>query len=88
MIRKLGSCGVVAPGVELAVFDDKGNKLGPNQEGELFVRRNQAMFDGYFGDKEKTAKSTAAAAERPAGRVVQEGRRRRLTRTCADASAP
>ena len=57
MIRKLGSCGVAAAGVERAVFDDKGNRLGPNQEGELFVRRNQAMFDGYYGDKEKTAKS-------------------------------
>jgi long-chain acyl-CoA synthetase len=56
VLRKLGSCGVAAPGVELAILDERGNRLGPNQEGELYVRRNGAMFDGYYGDQEKTAK--------------------------------
>ena len=40
------------------MFDDHGNRLGPNQEGELHVRRYDGMFDGYYGDQEKTKKST------------------------------
>ena len=59
VLRKLGSCGKAAPGVELAIFDDQGKPLGPDQVGELFVRRYAGMIDGYFGDKEKTAKSAA-----------------------------
>ena len=58
VLPKLGSCGKAAPGVELAVFDEQGSRLGPNQEGELYVRRYEGMFDGYFGDQEKTQKST------------------------------
>jgi len=48
MLRKPGSCGQAAPGVELAVLDDAGHPVEPGQPGELFVRRSEGMFDGYY----------------------------------------
>ncbi len=58
MLRKPHSCGRAAPGVELAVLDDAGHPLPPGQPGELYVRRNESMFEGYY----KNATATAQAA--------------------------
>lgn len=55
---KPNSCGRVVPGMELGVFDDQFRRLGPNEAGELYVRRYDGMFEGYYGDDEKTSKST------------------------------
>ncbi len=42
--RKPGSCGRAAPGVEAALFDDEGNRIGsPRVPGELFVRSRSAF---------------------------------------------
>ena len=40
-MRKPGSCGKPAPGIEIVLFDDDGNEVtgtGPGHPGELFVR--------------------------------------------------
>ncbi len=50
MLRKPGSCGRAAPGVELAVLDDDGRPVPPGTPGELYVRRFPGMFDGYYKD--------------------------------------
>jgi acyl-coenzyme A synthetase/AMP-(fatty) acid ligase len=51
---KPGSCGKSMPGMEIAALDDDGNVLGPMEEGELYVRRYQGMFDGYYKNEEAT----------------------------------
>jgi acyl-CoA synthetase (AMP-forming)/AMP-acid ligase II len=52
-MRKPGSCGLPAPGVELALFDDDGNRVTePRVPGELFVR-SAGAFDTYHKAQEK-----------------------------------
>ena len=49
-LRKPGSCGKPAPGVEIRLFDDDGNEVtgtGPDHPGELFVR-STAVFAEYY----------------------------------------
>jgi acyl-CoA synthetase (AMP-forming)/AMP-acid ligase II len=49
-LRKPGSCGKPAPGVEVRLFDEAGNEVtgtGPDHPGELFVR-STAIFDEYY----------------------------------------
>src|SRR5881296_1476330 len=54
VLRKPGSCGRAAPGVELAVLDDDGRPTPTGTPGELYVRRFPGMFDGYYKDAEAT----------------------------------
>jgi acyl-CoA synthetase (AMP-forming)/AMP-acid ligase II len=52
-LRKPGSCGQPAPGVELALFDDDGNVITePNVPGELFIR-SANVFDTYHKAEDK-----------------------------------
>jgi fatty-acyl-CoA synthase/long-chain acyl-CoA synthetase len=52
-MRKPGSCGRPAPGVELALFDDDGKQITePRVPGELFVR-SAGAFDTYYKAQEK-----------------------------------
>src|ERR1700677_610571 len=49
-LRKPGSCGQPAPGIEIMLFDDYGNEVtgtGPDNPGEVFVR-SKAAFDAYY----------------------------------------
>jgi fatty-acyl-CoA synthase len=40
-------------GIEIAVFDQEGNELGPNETGELYIR-SDILFEGYTsGDDTK-----------------------------------
>jgi acyl-CoA synthetase (AMP-forming)/AMP-acid ligase II len=55
ILRKPGSCGRAAPGVELAILDDDGRPVAPGTPGELHVRRYDGMFDGYWRKPEATA---------------------------------
>jgi acyl-CoA synthetase (AMP-forming)/AMP-acid ligase II len=48
VLRKPGSCGRAAAGLELAVLDADGRPLPAGQPGELFVRRHAGAFDGYY----------------------------------------
>jgi acyl-CoA synthetase (AMP-forming)/AMP-acid ligase II len=54
-LRKPGSCGQVAPMVEIALFDDDGNEvtgIGPDHPGELFVR-SPNVFSDYYKQHDK-----------------------------------
>ncbi len=49
-LRKPGSCGRPAPGVEIRLIDREGNDVtgtGPDHPGELYVR-SPSMFDEYY----------------------------------------
>jgi fatty-acyl-CoA synthase/long-chain acyl-CoA synthetase len=49
-LRKPGSCGRPAPMVEIALFDDDGQRVtatGPDHPGELFVR-GRSVFGDYY----------------------------------------
>ena len=52
-LRKPGSCGRPAPGVELRLFDDDGQEVTkPHQPGEVFVR-SRSVFTTYHKAQEK-----------------------------------
>jgi len=54
---KLGSVGTAAPNTECKLVDPASNEeLGPNQEGELWVRGPQVM-KGYLNNPEATART-------------------------------
>ena len=49
-MRKPGSCGQPAPGIEIRLFDDAGHVvtgIGPDHPGEVFVR-SKGAFDTYY----------------------------------------
>ncbi|MFM7537519.1 MAG: class I adenylate-forming enzyme family protein [Acidimicrobiales bacterium] len=54
-MRKPGSCGRPAPGVEIRLYDEQGNVvdgIGPDHTGELFVR-SASMFADYYKQHDK-----------------------------------
>jgi fatty-acyl-CoA synthase/long-chain acyl-CoA synthetase len=52
-LRKPGSCGRAAPGVEVRLLDDEGREVTkPHQPGELFVR-SKSVFATYHKAQEK-----------------------------------
>ncbi len=57
-LRKPGSCGQVAPGIEIKLFDDDGVEVTePNKTGELFVR-SASTFSAYYKADEKYQAAT------------------------------
>ena len=53
-LRKPGSCGKPAPGVEIRLLDEAGHEVtgtGPDHPGELFVQ-STAVFDEYYKQRE------------------------------------
>jgi len=54
VLRKPGSCGRVAPNVEIALLDDDGRPVPEGEPGELYVRRFGGMFDSYYRNAEAT----------------------------------
>jgi acyl-CoA synthetase (AMP-forming)/AMP-acid ligase II len=49
-LRKPGSCGRPAPGIEITLFGEDGNEVtgtGPDHPGEVFVR-SKIVFDAYY----------------------------------------
>jgi acyl-CoA synthetase (AMP-forming)/AMP-acid ligase II len=53
-MRKPGSCGKPAPGIEIVLFDEDGNEVsgtGPEHSGELFVR-STGVFDEYYKQRD------------------------------------
>jgi long-chain acyl-CoA synthetase len=53
--RRPGSVGIAIPGTEVWIEDENGNRLGPEEVGELVVRGSHVM-QGYWGDPEETAR--------------------------------
>src|SRR4029453_17593780 len=54
VLRKPGSCGAVAPNVEIALLDDDGAPVPVGQPGGLPVGRFGGMFDGYYKNPDAT----------------------------------
>jgi len=52
--QRMRSAGLPMPGVEIAIFDDKGAKLPPNQTGEI-ATRSAANMKGYWRKQDATA---------------------------------
>jgi acyl-CoA synthetase (AMP-forming)/AMP-acid ligase II len=52
-LRKPGSCGLPAPGIEIKLFDDDGREVTePFQTGELYVR-SEGVFTEYYKAQDK-----------------------------------
>ena len=58
VLRKPGSCGRAAPGVELAILDDDGQPVPAGTAGELFVQRYSGVFDEYYKSPTATAQTS------------------------------
>jgi fatty-acyl-CoA synthase/long-chain acyl-CoA synthetase len=57
-LRKPGSCGRVAPGIEIKLFDENGAEVTePMRTGELYVR-SATIFNEYYKAEEKYREST------------------------------
>ncbi len=55
---KPGSCTLPLPGIDVAVFDEEGNEVGPNEGGSLVVRQPwPGILRGVFGDPERYKKT-------------------------------
>ena len=58
VLRKPGSCGRAAPGVEVSVLDNDGRPVPTGTPGELFVRRYSGVFDEYYKNPAATAQTS------------------------------
>ncbi len=57
-LRKPGSCGQPAPGIEIKLFDDRGDEVTePMKTGELYVRSG-LMFNTYYKAEDKYRAAT------------------------------
>ena len=57
-LRKPGSCGKPAPGIEIKLFDEEGQEVSePFKTGELYVRAS-TVFDAYYKAEEKYQAAT------------------------------
>jgi len=54
ILKKPGSCGQAAPGIEITLLDDDGNPVPVGEPGELYVRRFGGMYDEYYKNPEAT----------------------------------
>ena len=52
--ERMRSAGIAMPGVEIAVLDDEGKQLGPNETGEI-ATRSAANMKGYWRKNDATA---------------------------------
>jgi len=55
--KRLTSCGRKTPFVKLAIMDDEGNILGPNEVGEIVVR-SELVMKGYRDNPEENEKAS------------------------------
>ena len=55
MLRKAGSCGLPLMTMQAKIVDDKGNEVGPSEQGELLLS-GPSIAMGYWNQPELTAK--------------------------------
>ena len=60
MEAKLGSMGKPAPSIDLAIIDDQGNEVPPNQEGDIALRVKPDRPLGLFKEYRNAADLTSA----------------------------
>ena len=53
---RIGTCGLPRTGMEIAILDENGKRLGPRESGEICVR-GLAVFMGYYNNPEANAKA-------------------------------
>ncbi|MFQ5953675.1 MAG: acyl-CoA synthetase [Kiloniellales bacterium] len=53
---RVGSCGFARTGMEIAILDPDGRRLGAGEEGEICTR-GPGVFAGYYNDPEANAKA-------------------------------
>jgi amino acid adenylation domain-containing protein len=71
LARKPDSVGIAIPNTELWLVDDHGQRLGPNQVGELVIR-GATVMQGYWGKPEATARKLRPGPL-PGERVLHTG---------------
>ena len=54
-LKKAGSCGIPAPGVDVLILDQNGQQVPVGEVGEIFVR-SHSVLDCYYKDPEATKK--------------------------------
>ena len=54
VLKKPGSCGRAAPGIEITLLDDDGSPVPEGEPGELYVRRFGGMYDEYYKNPDAT----------------------------------
>ena len=52
-VASYADCGVLLPGFEMSIRDDKNNEVGPRQCGEIYLR-GPSVMSGYFQDPAST----------------------------------
>lgn len=55
-LHKLGTSGMVLPGIECKIMDSNGNELPAGKQGEIVIKGNNVML-GYYLNPEATAQS-------------------------------
>ena len=60
VLRKPGSCGRVAPNIQIALLDDDGRPVPAGKPGEVYVRRFGGMFDSYYKNPDATRQTERA----------------------------
>jgi acyl-CoA synthetase (AMP-forming)/AMP-acid ligase II len=84
VLRKPGSCGRAAPGVELAVLDADGRPVPRGEPGELFVKRYDGVSTSTTRSPRRRGKRSAATGSRW---VMSRGSTRTASSTSAIACA-
>lgn len=69
--KRLTSAGVPLPGIEIAIRNDDGDDLGPNEHGEIFVRGEQVS--GEYEGLDTRVQSDGWFPTRDAGYIDEEG---------------
>lgn len=71
MLEHPGTVGKPVPGIQVAIFNEEGDRLGPGEVGEIFIK-SDVMFEGYTsGDSKEVRDGYMTIGD--LGRVDEEG---------------
>src|SRR5206468_2630113 len=86
VLRKPGSCGRAAPGIDIALLADGGNPVPGGEPGGLYVRRFGGMYEAYYTSP-PTSCAPSPASTWPTTRCRARSRSPRTFRATAPASS-